>query len=415
MKRTQTILFLIGVLAVTLIGAFFIYPSSLTSWIENLRPWRLGLDLVGGSRLIYEINLSQVDEGDREETASGLRDVIERRVNLFGAREPQVLISKTGERHYLHVELAGISDVSQAVAEIGLTPFLEFREVLEGDSFLASTTPTGLTGRYVKGAKLEFQQTIGQPQIALEFSKEGADLFEEVTARNVGKVVGIFLDGAPISLPRVNEKISGGQAVITGSFTVQEAREIVRRFNAGALPAPIILQNQQTVGASLGKDSLEASILAGLIGTALVIVFMLIYYRFYGLLASLALLVYAIIALAIFKTFLTMTLAGIAGFLLSIGMAVDANILIFERTKEEFKKGSPRLTAIREGFFRAWPSIRDSNVSTIITSLILFYMTSGFVKGLALTLLLGVLVSMFTAISVTRGLMMIFARERTIS
>ncbi|KKS82951.1 MAG: preprotein translocase subunit SecD, preprotein translocase subunit SecD [Candidatus Wolfebacteria bacterium GW2011_GWC1_43_10] len=411
MKKRTASIFLVAVLLISLAGAFFVYPNSLVSWFNKVSPWKLGLDIVGGAHLTYRVDTSQLTEVDVGDTISGLRDVIERRINLFGVREPQVAVSQTGGEYYIVVELSGISDLSQAINEIGSTPYLDFREVVgEGES--AQYVPTGLNGRHIKSARLDFNQTTGQSQVALEMNKEGADLFEQITERNVGRIVGIFLDGSPISQPRVNEKITGGQAVITGDFTLKEAKSLVERLNAGALPAPITLVDQQTVGASLGKNSLEKSIYAGIIGTVLVVLFMLIYYRFFGLIASLALLIYIILSLSIFKIFVTLSLAGIAGFLLSIGMAVDANVLIFERTKEEIKKGMGRISAIAEGFRRAWPSIRDSNISTIITCLILFNTTSGFVKGLALTLLLGVLISMFTAITVTRSLLTIFVRDK---
>ncbi len=414
MHRGRVIAFLVVIFLVTIVGGFFVYPNSpITPWLSGSVPWRLGLDLVGGAHLIYRIDTSSIESGEISDTLAGLRDVIERRVNLFGVSEPHVAISNTSDGYFLIVELAGVTDVQQAIQQIGETPFLEFMEVQEMPAEDASSTPqafyvsTGLNGQFVKAARINFDPTTNQPIVALEFTSEGAMLFEQVTERNVGKVVAIFVDGQPISEPVVQGKIFGGQAVVSGNFTLQEARDFVQRFNAGALPAPMTLENQQTVGASLGNDSLQKSIFAGAIGTVIIMLFMIGYYRFNGFLASIALLVYIILSLAIFKLFVTMSLAGIAGFLLSIGMAVDANILIFERTKEEMKKGTEKAMAIKEGFHRAWPSIRDSNISTIITALILFNFTSSFVKGLALTLFLGVLVSMFTAINVTRNLMRI--------
>jgi len=415
MNRRSSSILLVLVFLVTLVGAFFVYPQNPISrflGFDSLKPWRLGLDLVGGSHLIYSVDLSQIPEADHGDVVSGLRDVIERRVNLFGVSEPQVAISHTGDQYYLNVDLAGISDVSQAILQIGQTPFLEFREV-RGEEEDAQFIPTELTGRYLTRAQLDFDQTTGRPRVSIQFNSEGATIFEDLTQRNIGQPIAIFIDGVLLSAPTVNEKIPGGNAVITSpTFTVESARDLARNLNAGALPAPIQLVNQQTVGATLGKDSLRASLIAGAIGTALVALFMVAYYGFFGVLAVIALLVYVILSLSIFKIFVTMSLAGIAGFLLSIGMAVDANILIFERTKEEIRKGVSRVSAIGEGFRRAWPSIRDSNIATIITSLILFYFTSSFVKGLALTLLLGVIISMFTAITVTRGLMTVFVRNK---
>lgn len=288
---------------------------------------------------------------------------------------------------------------------------LDFREVAQiGTSTVY--VPTQLTGRYLKKAQMTFDPTLGTPSVSLEFNDEGGKLFADMTEHNVGKPIAIFLDGQPIEVPTVREKISGGTAQITGKFTADEARKMVERFNAGALSAPMNLVSQQTVGASLGQESLKKAIYAGVLGTFAIMLFMLLYYRGLGIYAVLALIVYIFLTAALFKLGVTMTLAGIAGYILSIGMAVDANILIFERTKEEWKHGLVKSAAIEEGFRRAWPSIRDSNISTGITCLILFFTTSSFVKGFALTLGLGVIVSMFSAITVTRLLMMVFAKKK---
>ena len=411
MNRQRIIFLLVIILVLAVIGGIFVAPK----WLgAKYRPWRLGLDLVGGSHLVYEIDMSKVDSKDRDSVLSGLRDVIEKRVNLFGVSEPRVTSAQQGDSHRLIVELAGIKDVSEAVKQIGLTPFLDFREVVQKPSQSTSTilkdenvdfVPTQLNGRYVKNAQFDIDQTTGATQVAIQFSDEGGKIFEELTAKNIGKQLAIFLDNNLVSAPTVREKISGGKAVITGNFTLDEAKQMVQRFNAGALPAPINLISQQTIGASLGQDSLKKALYAGLIGTILIIIFLIFYYRKYGIFASIALLIYIVLTAAIFKLFVVMSLAGIAGFVLSIGMAVDANILVFERVKEEIKKGLMEAQAIEEGFKRAWASIRDSNISTIITSVILYEFTSSFVKGFALTLLIGVLMSMFSAITVTRTLL----------
>ncbi|MEK7195560.1 MAG: protein translocase subunit SecD, partial [Patescibacteria group bacterium] len=333
------------------------------------------------------------------------------RVNLFGVSEPQVFTAVSGDEAELIVELAGVKNISEAIKQIGETPFLDFREVEQNGT---STTfiPTNLNGRYVNGAQLAFDQNTRLPQVSIAFNDEGSKMFEQMTERNVGKPVAIFLDNNLIEMPTVREKISGGQAVITGRFTLEEAKTLVERFNAGALPAPITLINQQTISASLGEDSLRKIIIAGIIGTILVAAFMLVYYRFWGIFSAAALIIYVALTLGIFKIVpITMTLAGLAGFILTIGMAVDANILIFERIREELKRGLSRTSAVEEGFRRAWLSIRDSNTSTIITAVILYYLTSSFVRGFALTLLIGVVVSMFSAITTTRLFLRIFVKD----
>ncbi len=411
MRRYSGFLLTLIILA-AIVAGFFVYPQSP---IGKWRPWRLGLDLVGGAHLVYQVDLSQVASDDQASVLEGLRDVIERRVNLFGVAEPQVYLAKTGDRSELIVELAGIKSVDEAVKQIGETPFLDFREVKEAIQNGTSTIafiPTALNGRYITGAKLDFDQTTQKPQVALSFTSEGSKIFEELTGRNIGKPIAIFLDNELISWPTVQQKISGGNAVITG-VTLEDARELIKRFNAGALPAPITLIDQLTISPSLGADSLNKGIVAGLVGTALVMLFMIFYYRLLGVFASLALIIYIAFILGIFKIVpITLTLAGLAGFILTIGMAVDANILIFERVKEELKKGLSRTSAIAEGFRRAWPSIRDSNTSTIITALVLYFFTSSFVQGFALTLLIGVLISMFSAITTTRLFLMMFLKDK---
>ncbi len=402
MKR-RGIAILIFIIVVSITAGVFVHQPFWQK-INGFRPWSLGLDLAGGSYLVYKIDLSQVDALDQDAAVKGLRDVIERRVNLFGVSEPRVYTETAADEKRLIVELAGVKEISAAIRIIGETPFLDFREVTE-DSFI----PTALNGRYVKNARVDFDSITRQSVVALEFTAEGAEIFEELTEQNIGRPIAIFLDNQLIEMPVVREKISGGRAQITGNFTLDSARELVQRFNAGALPAPITLVNQQTVSAELGEDSLDRAIQAGAIGTLAIMLFMIAYYRGFGLFAFFALLMYMALTLAVFKIIpITLTLAGIAGFILSIGMAVDANILVFERTREELKKGLPRTAAVEEGFRRAWTSIRDSNITTLITSLILYYFTSSFVRGFALALAIGVLVSMFSAITITRTMLRVF-------
>jgi len=452
-KKTSLIIILIFVLAI--LAGNFIYPKCFNSGTDFLnsklglklpnfweKPFELGLDLQGGSHLVYEADLSQVESEGREEAMVGLRDVIERRVNLFGVKEPVVQTQMAGENYRLIVELAGVEDVGQAIEMIGQTPYLEFKEqrtegetqtILDKQKEIEGKTPeeiqnipdwqlafedpyfkpTLLTGKYLKKAELGFDQTTNKPMVLLQFDDEGANIFEELTRKNVGKPLAIYIDQAPISVPVVQETITGGRAQITGNFTITEAKELARNLSAGALPVPIKLISQQTVGPILGSISLKESLKAGMIGALAVIIFMIIFYRLPGILASLALGIYLVLILSIFKLIpVTLTLAGIGGFILSIGMAVDANILIFSRMREELKEGKDFIFSIEEGVRRAWPSIRDSNLTTILVSLILFFFGTSFVRGFALTLMLGVLMSMFSAIVITNHFLKFFVSTK---
>lgn len=428
--KKKTLWWLIAIVIIAIVAGFYDYGklNFLPSFFQ--KPYRLGLDLSGGAQLLYQADLSDVKVSDQSGTMSGLRDVIERRVNLFGVSEPRVETLKVGDNYRLIVELAGVKDVNQAIQMIGATPYLEFREQrsdAETQEILAKqkvNDPTyqnvdpyfkpavpALTGKYLASAQLEFNNQTYEPYVGLQFNDEGAKIFEQLTKNNVGKIIAIYLDGQPISAPVVNETISGGKAQISGNFTSDTAKQLVERLNAGALPVPIKLISQQSIGASLGVESLNLGVKAGIIGIILVMIFMLIYYRIFGVFADLALIIYVLLSLGIFKLIpVTMTLSGVAGFILSVGMAVDANILIFARSREEMKKGLNKFRSIEEGFKRAWPSIRDSNVSTIITCLILYNFTTSIIKGFALTLLIGVVVSMFTAITVTRSFLRVFMK-----
>ena len=379
--------------------------------------------------MVYEANLSSIGEEEYGSSMQGLRDIIERRVNLFGVQEPVVQTQETAGSYRLIVELAGVKDPALAVQMIGQTPYLEFQEpkenyeeilrhnqeVVEGGEGEVENPfqTTSLTGKYLEKAEVGFDQTAYMPLVHLQFDQEGSKIFEELTSRNIGKPLPIFIDGLPISIPTVQEEISGGKAQITGNFTIEEAKVLVRNLNAGALPVPITLISQQSVGPTLGALSLRESLRAGLIGFLAVIVFMILFYRLPGLLASLALVVYVAVLLAVFKLIpVTLTLAGIGGFILSIGMAIDANILIFSRMKEELKEGKSFLQAIDDGFSRAWPSIRDGNLTTLIVAAILFGFGTSFIKGFALTLSLGILLSMFSAIIISKNFLKLFARTK---
>jgi len=463
----------IGVIVLAILAGIFSYPNYFNKGIDFLnnkmdwtlpyfpeKPYTLGLDLQGGVSLVYQADLTDVKNPG--ESMSGLRDVIERRINLFGVSEPVVQLQ--GQDRLL-VELPGVTDVEQAIEMIGQTPYLEFDEQKSEEEIkyveniikqiqeiqdaggsvedimkvqdwqiamrgqAAYFKPTELTGKYLEKATVVFDPTTYKPQIQLKFNSDGAKLFEEITARNIGKPLAILLDGGSIIdntgdgvidasdlyAPIVQDKISGGTAVITGDTSTQTANSIASRLNSGALPvkigAPI---SQETVGPILGSVSLQKSLTAGLYGLLAVMIFMVIFYRLPGLLASIALAVYVVLALSVFKLIpVTLTLAGIGGFVLSIGMAVDANILIFARMKEELKEGKGVSASIDEGFKRAWPSIRDSNFNSLIVCAILFFVATSFIKGFAFTLALGILVSLFSAIFITRILLQIFVGKWT--
>jgi protein-export membrane protein SecD len=346
---------------------------------------------------------------------SALQQTIERRVNLFGVAEPLVQTEVSGGQQRLIVELPGVTDTQKAIALIGQTPVLEFRLLKQGasvptdnstTSINAAFEPAILTGADLTSASLQFQGASGivqQPTVVLQFNSQGAQIFSQVTSGNVGRVLGVFLDGAPLTTPVIQQAITNGQAVISGNFTAEQAKELANSLNEGALPVPIELISTETVAGTLGSQAVQNGLEAGLVGVGLVMIFMVLWYRLPGLLACIALTLYIAVVLALFKVIpVTLTAAGIAAFILSIGMAVDANILIFERMKEELRSGKGAEQAIRDGFARAWPSIRDSNISSMITAVILFWFGTDIIQGFALVFGLGVLVSMLTAITVSR-------------
>ena len=541
--QVRVSIFLIVILTIS--AVFVAVPQSLLAKINLSIPFfsrfytHLGLDLQGGTHLVYQADLGNIAPSERDSALEGARDVIDRRVNSLGVAEPVVQTSHQAGNSRIIIELAGVLDVNQAIKKIGETPLLEFMEtgtatttkptseqisaveeknkaqeqaandiikrLQKGEIFeeLAKqysedpgskdnggdldwigrgiftplfekaifdemkpgdlrpaplqtefgyhvikkleerTTDTGakeihaahilfrteslnqdtgpiwintsLSGKNLKRAEVTFTSRVGAPEVSLTFDSEGAKLFEDITRRNVNKPVGIFLDGSAISTPNVNTVITGGQAVITGNFSLEEAKTLAQRLNAGALPVPISLLSQQTVGPSLGRDSLDKSVFAGAIGFLLVALFMIFLYRLPGILAVLALCLYALITVSLFQIIpVTLTLAGVAGFILSIGMAVDANVLIFERVKEEIRKGQNFTNAVETGFTRAWSSIRDSNVSSLITCIILYWFGSSIIRGFAVTLALGIAVSMFSAITVTRTYLRIVIRSQAL-
>lgn len=397
---------------------FFLKPGS--------KPFHLGLDLKSGTELVYKADTTKVsDVGGAMES---LRQVIERRINAFGVAEPIIQTESAGiisgnKDERLIVELPGITDINQAVALIGKTPVLEFRlakpkteDILKANPNATVDdlfVPTGLTGQYLSRATVNFAANTQAPVVGLNFNSEGADLFKKITHDHKGEILAVVLDGKVLSTPVIQDEITSGQAQITGNFTPDEAKALVRDLNYGALPVPISLLKSQTIGASLGQTALTAGIRAGLIGFLALVLFLMLWYRLPGLIASVALVSYIVLSLSVFKLIpVTLTAAGLAGFILSIGMAVDANVLIFERTKEELKRGKGVHDALHEGFSRAWLSIRDSNIASIITAIILFWLGTSAVKGFALTLGLGVLISMFTAITVTRTFLFAIAPRK---
>jgi len=389
----------------------------------------LGLDLKGGSSLVFEADTKKIKEEDLEDALNSARDIIEKRVNFFGVSEPQIQTLKSQGRYRISVDLPGITDVSSAVKLIGQTAQLSFKEeappkdqkeATQTPIFLRLTKETGLFGKDVKKAQLTFDQQTGKPQVALSFTDKGADLFAKITERNIGKPVGIFLDQSLLSAPVVQQKIEGGNAVITGNFTIDEAKKLVISINSGALPLPIKLVQQKNIGPTLGASEVRKSVYAGLIGLSLVILFMIFYYGKLGIIASLALLIYGALSLAIFRTIpVVLTLPGVAGFILSIGMAVDSNILIFERIKEELRKGKSFEIAFNLGFGRAIDAIKDANITTLTVAFILFNPLNweflpqfGMVRGFALTLAIGVATSLFTGVVITKRLIKFFYKLR---
>jgi len=413
--RALAVFILIGAIA---IGFFNYYSQFKPASAVGRFPFKLGLDLAGGSHLVYQADLSQIPASEDSDSMIALQNVIENRVNAFGVSEPLVEVQGGNQ---LIVELPGVTDVNQAIANIGQTPVLDFRLLASTTQakISASTTmtsdqktaaieaafqPVGLTGRMLKNAALNYDSTTGQPVVMLNFNAEGTALFASTTKNNIGNVLGIFLDGQPISLPVVDAEIPDGTAQISGGFTTAQAQDLVRNLNYGALPVPITLLSTQTIGASLGESAVHGGIEAGVLAFIIITIFLVVWYRLPGLVAVVSLAVYTLIMLAIFKLLpVTLTAEGIAGFIITIGMAVDANILIFERMKEEMRKGLPIEQAMHQGFARAWLSIRDSNISSMITAAILYYFgSSAIITGFALVFFIGVAVSMFTAITASR-------------
>ena len=401
---------------------YFVYMSEAGS---SRFGFQYGLDISGGTHLVYSADTSAIPASEVGDAMGALRDVIERRVNLFGVSEPLVQAEQSSvfaerREERLIVELPGITDVNEAIRLIGETPTLEFKLVKAGfeDSLALPSgelnaeafEATGLTGRYLQTAQLQFSNSVqtggfgNTPYVAIKFNEEGGDLFARITKANVGRKLAIFLDGALIEAPVIQDEITGGEAVISGGFTPESAKALARNLSFGALPVPITLVSTQTIGATLGEEIFRAGIFSGVVGLLAVALFMLLWYRLPGLISVVALSLYVVLMLALFKLIpVVLTAPGIAAFILSIGLAVDANILIFERFKEERYLGKEIDEALHRGFDRAWTSIRDANIAHIISAIILFWFGTSLVKGFALVFGIGTIVSLFSAITVSRS------------
>jgi protein-export membrane protein SecD len=431
--RIISLLFIMGGIALGL----FIFKS------ENTFPFKLGLDLSGGTELIYQADLEGIALENVGSVMESLKEVIERRVNdqnvagVLGVLDPVVQIEESGiftedAQHRLIVELPGVSDLDKAKEFIDRTPILEFKlmkseadsqKIEEGVLTLSQEdlfTATGLTGQFLEDARFEFsgQGPSGtgfvEPGVSIRFNKEGAELFASITRENVGRVLAIFLDGEPVSLPVIRDEIRGGQAQITGNFTPDEAKELARNLKLGAAPVPINLLSAQKVGPILGQETVDNGVKAGIVGLSFVALFLILWYRLPGLIAVASLALYLVIILSLFKLIpVTLTASGIAGLILSIGMAVDANVIIFERLKEEMREKDNLREAIKESFTRAWLAVRDANLTSILVALVLFSMFNiSLVRGFALVFGIGVLVSMFTAIVVAKSFLLSISNEK---
>ncbi|MEX2007651.1 MAG: protein translocase subunit SecD, partial [Candidatus Levyibacteriota bacterium] len=415
-RSARTVFWLIALL--TIVSVWINFPIGQDKVFKFLRSdkalvFREGLDLQGGSSMTYRADMKNISSDQRANALESAKTIIEKRVNLFGVSEPVINTAITNGDYRVILELPGV-DINQAKKIVGTTAELSFWEQGIASASAQEATPaatlekTNLGGKDLKSTSVVFDPNTGKPQVQLVFTSEGSRKFADITERNIGKVLAIILDGEIIQTPVVNQKIVGGSAVIEGGFTTETAAALSTQLNAGALPVPLVLLEEHTVGPTLGRDALQKSIFAGILGFITIVIFMTALYGRHGVVASLALLLYVIFTLSIFKLSnltpygITLTLSGIAGFVLSVGMAVDANVLIFERMKEEKRLGKSPQTVVELGFSRAWSSIKDSNISTLITSLILYQFGTGAVRGFALVLAIGVMVSMFSAIVVTR-------------
>jgi len=402
------------VLLIAIVAVFISMPNGPYLKIKNKVIFKKeinikeGLDLQGGARLTYVADLSKLDEDRKKDAMNSVAKIIENRINSFGVTEPVVIVVKSGSEDRLVVEMPGVKDVNEANNLIGKTAELVFKETnQEGTDF----KETDLTGKDFKRADVSFDQA-GKPQIDIEFTSDGGKKFEEITGRNIGKPLAIYLDNELLSAPTVNQQITGGRGVITGDFELKEAKNLAIQLNAGALPVPVKLIETRSIGATLGRESVNLSLYAGVLGCLFVSLFMIVYFRMLGVFSTIGLVLYGVFMLALVKLFgITLTMGGIAGLILSVGMSMETDVLVFERIREELRKGKPYELAVRLGFKNAWPSIRDSNAVSLIIAALL-YTAGGTIRGFAVVLALGIVVGLATTFVGTRTIMDIMLRFR---
>ncbi len=432
-KKTQKNILLIFLISLVCLYLNLFSVLNLSRFIASphLAPPALkyGLDLAGGASLVYQVDISSVPAEALSSALEALKGNIEQRVNLFGLSEANVQTSTQADSYRLIVELPGIDNLNQAIDLIGRTAQLKFmgETAISAEATATATfadvfsQDTGLTGSHLIRSSVQINSQNSEPEVLLEFNSAGSDLFKIATEKFLNQRIAIFLDDFPITFPTVQSVITDGRAVINGSFDTQSAKSLSAQLNAGALPLSVNLIQQQRLGATLGQDTIRKGLIAGAVGLFLICLFMIGNYGWLGLIADFSLLIYSLISLSLYRLIpVTITFPGLVGFILSVGMAVDSNILIFERFREEIRTGKEWHQALELAFGRAWDSIKDANICTIITALILFnplnwqfLNSSGMVRGFALTLLLGILVGLFTGVFVTRNLLRFFYRRKS--
>lgn len=462
LKKSQLVRSFVWILGLLVIAGFIALPSKwewhwrekTISFDKNILkptvmgkeysldlPLKKGLDIAGGVQLLLEADMSKITATDRLDALAAAVEVVRNRIDAYGVSEPVIQTAINGEQYRIIVELPGVDNADQALSLIGKTALMDFRlqdatkaaqlaknneatndaeYINQYMAYLDSFTKTDLTGSMLKKASATYNQQTGQPVIGLEFTEEGREIFARLTKENIGGVLGIFIDDMPVTAPKIESAIVDGNAIISGQFTRKSSQELAIQLNSGALPVPLSVLQQKEVGASLGADSINESMTAGIIGLILVCLFMVFNYGKKGIIADIGLVIYAILTIALYKIFgITLTLPGLAALLLSIGMAVDANILIFSRLQEELLLGKSLNRARELAFGRAWDSIRDANAITIAIAIILinpfnfnFLNSSGMIRGFGITLLLGVITGLFTGIFVSRALLRVWLREK---